>query len=134
MPYFVGDILELPLTTVQDYTLFHILNDYSITLWKEQIRLISQQHGLVSIITHPDYLIAGASARCTSTCFAIWPIFAIETGYGLRFQARLMAWWRNRHQIRWYRLVIRGESKGRTSHRARVAYATLEKRPRCVQD
>ena len=25
MPYFVGNILELPLTTVQDYTLFHIL-------------------------------------------------------------------------------------------------------------
>src|SRR5207249_4000541 len=30
MPYFVGKILELPVTTTQDYTLFHILNDYSI--------------------------------------------------------------------------------------------------------
>ena len=38
MPYFVGDILELPLTTIQDYSLFYILNDYSTTLWKEQIR------------------------------------------------------------------------------------------------
>ena len=27
MPYFVGDILELPLTTTQDYSLFHILGD-----------------------------------------------------------------------------------------------------------
>ena len=57
MPYFVGDILELPLTTVQDYSLFHILNDYSTTLWKEQIRLIGERHGLVSVITHPDYLV-----------------------------------------------------------------------------
>ena len=51
MPYFVGNILELPLTTAQDYTLFFILNDYATTLWKEQIRLISQRHGLVSVIS-----------------------------------------------------------------------------------
>ena len=37
MPYFIGDLLELPLTTAQDYSLFHILGDYSTTLWKEQI-------------------------------------------------------------------------------------------------
>ena len=37
MPYFVGKILELPVTTTQDYTLFNILNDYSIDLWKKQI-------------------------------------------------------------------------------------------------
>ena len=60
MPYFVGDILELPLTTTQDYTLFHILNDYSTTLWQEQIRLITGRHGLVSVITHPDYLVGHA--------------------------------------------------------------------------
>ena len=46
MPYFVGNILELPLTTSQDYSLFHILNDYSIELWKEQIELIHKRNGL----------------------------------------------------------------------------------------
>src|SRR5207253_10786716 len=56
MPYFVGDVVELPLTTAQDYSLFHILNDYSTTLWKEQISEIAQHHGLISVITHPDYL------------------------------------------------------------------------------
>ena len=57
MPYFVGDLLELPLTTIQDYSLFHILGDYSITLWKKQIDLILEQNGLVSLLAHPDYLI-----------------------------------------------------------------------------
>src|SRR5207247_11340884 len=57
MPYFIGRVLEQPLTTTQDYTLFHILNDYSIELWKRQIGLILEQHGLVSFVTHPDYLI-----------------------------------------------------------------------------
>ena len=37
MPYFIGKIVELPLTCTQDYTLFNILEDYSIELWKKQI-------------------------------------------------------------------------------------------------
>ena len=56
MPYFVGDILELPLTTTQDYSLFHILGDYSTALWKAQTELILSKNGLISFITHPDYL------------------------------------------------------------------------------
>ena len=56
MPYFVGKILELPLTTIQDYSLFHILGDYSINLWKQQIDIIREKNGLASFITHPDYL------------------------------------------------------------------------------
>ena len=57
MPYFIGKILELPVTTTQDYTLFHILNERSIDLWKTQIELILQKNGLVSFIVHPDYII-----------------------------------------------------------------------------
>ena len=36
MPYFIGKILEIPVTDVQDYTLFNILEDFSIELWKKQ--------------------------------------------------------------------------------------------------
>jgi hypothetical protein len=53
-PFFVGKILELPITATQDYTLFHILNDYSIRLWKQKISLISEKDGLISFIIHPD--------------------------------------------------------------------------------
>lgn len=38
-PFFIGKVLELPLTTIQDYSLFNILGSYSINLWKEQISL-----------------------------------------------------------------------------------------------
>jgi hypothetical protein len=48
MPYFIGNILELPLTTTQDYSLFHIIGDYSTKLWKQQIKLVLQKHGLIS--------------------------------------------------------------------------------------
>jgi len=57
MPFFIGRILELPLTTTQDYSLFHILNDYSLDLWKKQISSITSHNGPVSVIAHPDYLI-----------------------------------------------------------------------------
>ena len=40
MPYFFGNTLEIPVTTTQDYMLFHLLNDYSLDLWKEQVDLI----------------------------------------------------------------------------------------------
>ena len=56
MPYFMGNILELPVTTIQDYTLFNILNDYSIDIWKRQIEIIMAKHGLMSFIVHPDYI------------------------------------------------------------------------------
>ena len=57
MPYFIGRILEIPVTTTQDYTLFHILNQRSIDLWKTQIDLILKKNGLASFIVHPDYII-----------------------------------------------------------------------------
>jgi hypothetical protein len=56
MPYFIGDILELPLTTVQDYTLFHVLNERSINLWRGQLETILSRNGLASFLVHPDYI------------------------------------------------------------------------------
>ena len=47
----------------QDYTLFHILNDYSTSLWKQQSELIMQKHGLMSFIVHPDYMMPCTCAK-----------------------------------------------------------------------
>ncbi len=52
VPYFIGKILELPVTTTQDYSLFHILKQYSIDLWKRQISQIMEKHGMASFIVH----------------------------------------------------------------------------------
>jgi hypothetical protein len=56
MPYFIGHVLELPVTTIQDYMLFHLLNERSIELWKTQVELILNKNGLASFIVHPDYV------------------------------------------------------------------------------
>ena len=56
MPYFLNGILEIPVTTVQDYSLFNVLHDYSISLWRQQTSIILRKHGLMSFIVHPDYI------------------------------------------------------------------------------
>jgi hypothetical protein len=122
----VGNILELPLTTVQDYTLFHILNDYSTTLWKEQIRLITARHGLVSVITHPDYLIGQRERAVYEELLRHLADLRDRGRLWLALPGEINRWWRNRHQMT---LVADGDGwriEGPDSHRARVAWASLD--------
>jgi hypothetical protein len=55
MPYFIGKVLEFPVTTSEDYTLLHLLDHDSIDLWKTQVRLVLENNGLITFIVHPDY-------------------------------------------------------------------------------
>lgn len=57
LPYFIGKIVELPLTCTQDHTLFNVFGDYSIELWTRQIQTIMANHGLITVLVHPDYVI-----------------------------------------------------------------------------
>jgi hypothetical protein len=125
MPYFVGDILELPLTTVQDYTLFHILNDYSIDLWKKQIELVSRHYGLISIITHPDYMVGKRERDVYIDLLRHLADQRDRAGLWIALPGDINRWWRNRRQMA---LVRDGDSwriEGPDAHRARVAYASL---------
>jgi hypothetical protein len=125
-PYFIGKILELPLTTTQDYSLFHILNDYSIELWKRQIRLIQQRHGLASFIIHPDYIIP---ERARDIYLALLEHLAQLRKEGRTWFAlpgEVDRWWRERSQMK---LVHQGGTwviEGPGKERARVAYAMLD--------
>ena len=61
-PFFVPrrgggrDYLELPYTLPQDFTLFILLGEKGIGLWKEKLRWIAEQGGMVLLNTHPDYM------------------------------------------------------------------------------
>ena len=126
MPYFIGDILELPLTTTQDYSLFHILGDYSLDLWKAQIDSIVSDNGLISVITHPDYLIERRARAVYVDLLAYLSSLRIEKNLWIALPGEVDRWWRNRHVMS---LVPHGDSwriQGPDSERARVAYATLQ--------
>jgi peptidoglycan/xylan/chitin deacetylase (PgdA/CDA1 family) len=57
-PYFLGDLVELPITMVQDHTLFEILRERSIQLWLRKADWLIENHGLVNVLVHPDYMLS----------------------------------------------------------------------------
>jgi len=124
MPYFIGDIVELPVTTVQDYTLFHVLNEPSIDLWKTQVDLILRKNGFLSFIVHPDYVMNDeilpiyegllAYLQELSSRIPIWSALPIEVD----------SWWRARAKMS---IVQDGDSwriEGDDTERAVLAFAT----------
>jgi hypothetical protein len=125
MPYFIGRILELPLTTVQDYSLFHILGNYSISLWKEQIELIANRHGLITFITHPDYLIEGRARSVYTDLLTHLDRLRTTNNLWFALPRDVDRWWRHRSRME---LTHDGERwciAGPDSDRARVAHARL---------
>jgi peptidoglycan/xylan/chitin deacetylase (PgdA/CDA1 family) len=57
-PFFIGSVVELPITLAQDHTVFEILREDSIRLWTQKTDWIIREHGLVNVIVHPDYLLS----------------------------------------------------------------------------
>ncbi len=126
MPYFVGRILELPLTTVQDYSLFHILKDYSTTLWKQQIETIAEHHGLITVLTHPDYLLDPRAHRVYVELLGHLRAIHRRRGIWAALPGDVDRWWRNRREMTLVRGGAGWRIEGPDSDRARLAWATLE--------
>jgi hypothetical protein len=126
MPYFVGDILELPLTTVQDYSVFNILEQYSIELWKKQIELIRNRNGLISFLSHPDYLIDLKARGVYESLLAHIRDLCDRHNVWHALPGDLDSWWRARNSMNLVRVNNEWQVQGPESHRARIAYATLE--------
>jgi len=127
MPYFVRNILEIPLTTSQDYSLFQILNDYSIDLWKEQTSLIHKRNGLISFISHPDYLIEARARSVYVKLLGYLQDMARRERIWVTVPGEIDKWWRARNEMK---LVASGSDwviEGPEKERARIAYAVLEK-------
>ena len=125
-PYFIKSILELPLTTSQDYSIFHILGDYSLDLWKRQTALITARNGLMNFIVHPDYIMDDRATSLYKTLLAHLSDLRDKTGVWITRPLEVNQWWRERSQMK---LVLEdGEWRiqGQGHERARLAYACLE--------
>jgi hypothetical protein len=125
MPYFIGSIVELPVTVTQDYTLFQILGEYSTELWVRQIQLIREAHGLISIIAHPDYL---QEKRAQQTYFELLAHLAElreQASTWIALPREVNDWWRARSQMTLVHKNGTFRIEGPDSNRARIAYARL---------
>jgi len=124
-PFFIGRIVELPLTCTQDYTLFHILGDYSIRLWKKQIALLQEQHGLISFIVHPDYIIERRAQDAYRALLDHMANLRAEGAIWAPLPRDLAIWWRQRSKMKLVQDNGEWRVQGPGHERARVAYASL---------
>ena len=125
-PYFVGKILEIPLTTCQDYSLFQILNDYSIELWKTQIALLQKRNGLISFISHPDYLIDSRARRVYESLLTYLQETAEREKIWIALPGEVDVWWRARNEMQLVQKDGDWSIQGPGSERAQVAFAVLD--------
>jgi hypothetical protein len=125
MPYFIGDVLEIPVTATQDYTLFHILQQYNTDLWKTQIELIMEKHGLLSFIIHPDYATGTRERKVYEALLSHLAELRQERGVWIATPGQVNKWWRQRAGMR---IVEDGGGvriEGEGSEQARIAYASV---------
>ena len=125
MPYFVGDILEIPVTTTQDYMLFHVLNDYSVDLWKAQTELIMQKNGLISFIVHPDYITEVKAQGVYRDLLGFLRQLGREKRIWFAVAGEVDDWWRLRSEMRLTDHNGKWRIEGPGSERARLAFARL---------
>lgn len=123
MPYFIGDLLELPVTTTQDYSLFHILNTYSIDLWKLQTEIIMGKHGLMSFIVHPDYIASKRARRTYEELLAYLVTLRHERQVWIESPGEVNRWWRQRSKMTLIQSEGEWRIQGEGHERASVAYA-----------
>jgi hypothetical protein len=88
--------VELPVTLVQDHTLFEILRERSIERWSHKGDWIIRNHGLINVIVHPDY-IRSPERLALYDAFLSWLRSRIECSAGWHALPRdVAAWWRTR--------------------------------------
>jgi hypothetical protein len=126
MPYRIGKTLELPLTMTQDYSLFHMLGDYSINLWKSECDQVLRRNGLISFIVHPDYVIEQRARKVYLNLLDYLSHLIADEGLWTALPRDVNRWWRNRSQMDLVRDGDRWRIEGPDDDRARVAYATLQ--------
>jgi peptidoglycan/xylan/chitin deacetylase (PgdA/CDA1 family) len=93
LPYFLGDMVELPITLVQDHTLFEILRQRDITLWRDKALWVARHGGLVTVLVHPDYLLDDQRLRRYDELLSF--LGSLEGGWHA-LPRDVAAWWRRR--------------------------------------
>lgn len=125
-PFFVGNVVELPLTTIQDYPLYNILRVDPMTMWTNQMDLIIAKHGLVSFIVHPDYTMEPNKQKLYCQLLDKLKTDSERRNIWLALPHEVDTWWRDRNSMTLTQKDGKWSIRGKGSERAAVAYARLE--------
>ncbi|HLL68094.1 MAG TPA: hypothetical protein VK453_20610 [Micromonosporaceae bacterium] len=93
LPYFNGQVVELPITLPQDHTLFVILRQTDARIWISKAEKIRAAGGMALLITHPDYLGLGPIAAAYKDLLGR---FADDPDLWRALPIEVSRWWRRR--------------------------------------
>ena len=125
LPYFIGNILEIPTTMTQDYMLYQLIGERSIGLWKQQVGLIASKNGLMNFIVHPDYVIWGGVRDLYTKLLAYLTELRATKKIWMALPSEVDTWWRARSELKLVYIENEWRVKGYGAERASVAYARL---------
>jgi hypothetical protein len=80
----------------QDHTVFEILRVDPMRLWAQKAAWIIREHGLVTVLVHPDYVLDDARLAVYDELLG-W--LAAQTGGWHALPQEVAAWWRARDQV-----------------------------------
>jgi hypothetical protein len=92
LPFFIDDLVELPITLPQDHTLFSILGHQDATLWVEKAQRLRDRGGMVLVLSHPDY----AHGAALGAWEALLEEFAGDETMWQPLAREAASWWRAR--------------------------------------
>jgi peptidoglycan/xylan/chitin deacetylase (PgdA/CDA1 family) len=130
LPYFIGDLVELPITLVQDHTLWEILREPDISLWCRKAAWIASKGGLVTVLVHPDYVVS--SERLCQYDELLAFLGALEGGWHA-LPRDVAHWWRRR-EARTAPLVERGSLDDSMPEASRAGVTWIKKRDAQIEN
>jgi peptidoglycan/xylan/chitin deacetylase (PgdA/CDA1 family) len=93
LPFFIGDVVELPITLPQDHTLFEVQRAASDAPWVAKTEYIRENGGMALLLSHPDYLVQPERLESYEHYLAQ---FADDTTAWHALPREVAAWWRRR--------------------------------------
>jgi len=123
LPFFLGEMVELPITLVQDHTLWEILRRDSIDLWTEKCEWIIANGGLINPIVHPDYLDTPARLRMYEEFLEY---LAAQNDGWFALPREVADWWRTRDALRCIEDGEEARIEGDGAERAALTWAVRD--------
>jgi hypothetical protein len=122
-PYFLGRMVELPLTMPQDHTVYEILRRESLDLWGTKADWLIRVGGLILINVHPDYMTSGARLAQYEEFLGS---MAKQQGMWHALPVEAARWWRDRNDTVFSRETGKLRLRGPGADRGRIQSATME--------
>ncbi len=122
-PYFIGNLLEVPLTTTQDYMLFHVLNERAVDLWRLQFEMIIARSGLATFLVHPDYIIDRETRSVYEDLLELLSEASTRESLWFALPGEINEWWRARNSMSIVRAGNSWRIEGEGAERATLAFA-----------